>query len=428
MTSNVRSIGNYRWKICALLFFATTVNYVDRAVLGVLAPQLKETIGWSDTEYGAINAAFMIAYAFGSLGAGWMMDTLGVRLGFTIALVAWSVVAAAHALAGNVWQFALARFALGIGEAGNFPASIKTVAEWFPKRERALATGIFNAGSNVGAILAPAVVPFLALRWGWQSAFIATGAAGLIWVFFWWPIYRRPQDTARLSPAELDYIESDLPDRFAKIPWRVLLPFRQTWAFAIAKFFTDPVWWFYLFWFSPFMHDRFGVDLKSIGLPMVIVYVMAMVGSVAGGWLSSWLLDRGWSANAARKSAMLASALCVVPVMFAPQVNNQWLAVVLVGVAASAHQAFSANLFTLTSDMFPRPAVGSVVGIGTFAGALCGAAVQLGAGKLKDVTGNYTVMFAIAGSAYLVALLIFHLMVPRLEPVEIILPENSATA
>jgi len=427
-TSTVRSVGNYRWKICALLFFATTVNYVDRAVLGVLAPQLKETIGWSDTEYGAINAAFMIAYAFGSLGAGWMMDTLGVRLGFTIALVVWSIVAAAHALAGNVWQFALARFALGIGEAGNFPAAIKTVAEWFPKRERALATGLFNAGSNVGAILAPAIVPYLALRWGWQAAFVATGAAGLVWVLFWWPIYRRPQDSVRLSPEELDYIESDPPDRFAKIPWRVLLPFRQTWAFAIAKLFTDPVWWFYLFWFSPFMHDRFGVDLKTIGLPMVIVYVMAMVGSVAGGWLSSWLLDRGWSANAARKSAMLAAALCVVPVMFAPQVNNQWLAVILIGVAASAHQAFSANLFTLTSDMFPRPAVGSVVGIGTFAGALCGAAVQYGAGKLKDDTGNYTVMFAIAGSAYLVALLIFHLMVPRLEPVEIKLAESSTMA
>jgi ACS family hexuronate transporter-like MFS transporter len=414
-----RPVGNFRWVICALLFFATTINYIDRAILGVLESELRTTIGWTATQYGFINFAFMMAYAIGSLGAGWLMDKLGTRLGYTIALVVWSLVAASHALAHNVWQFSLARFALGVGESGNFPASIKTVAEWFPTKERALATGIFNAGSNVGAIFAPAVVPLIALKFGWQAAFIATGLAGLVWVLFWWPIYRRPQEHARLSADELAYIESDPATPVAKIPWRQLLPYRQTWAFAIGKFLTDPVWWFYLFWFAPFMKDRFNVDIKSIGTPMVTVYVLATFGSVAGGWLSSALLRRGWSANAARKTAMLICALCVVPVAMAPLVEAQWIAVALVGMAAAAHQAFSANLFTLASDMFPKPAVGSVVGIGTFAGALLGAVEQLGAGYLKDLTGNYVVMFAIAGSAYLTALIIIQLLAPRIEPVDL---------
>ena len=260
-----RPVGSYRWVICALLFFATTINYTDRAVLGVMEPTLRSTIGWSGEQYGLINSCFMIAYAIGSLGAGWMMDAIGVRLGFTISLVVWSLVAAAHAIARNATEFALIRFALGIGESGNFPASIKTVAEWFPKKERALATGIFNAGSNVGAIAAPVLVPLIALRWGWQAAFVATGVAGLIWVLFWWPIFRRPEESSRLSPSELAYIRSDPPDLVTKIAWRDLLPYRQTWAFAIAKFLTDPVWWFYLFWFAPFMSDRFGIDLKTIG-------------------------------------------------------------------------------------------------------------------------------------------------------------------
>jgi ACS family hexuronate transporter-like MFS transporter len=415
-----RPAGSYRWVICALLFFATTINYIDRAVLGVLEPQLRQTIGWNGTQYGLINASFMIAYAFGSLGAGWMMDKIGVRFGFAISLAVWSIVAVSHALARNTMEFAIVRFALGIGESGNFPASIKTVADWFPKKERALATGVFNAGSNVGAIVAPAIVPVLALQFGWQAAFIATGLAGIAWIFFWLPIYREPEKHPKLSPAELAYIHSDPPDQVQKIAWRELLSYRQTWAFAIAKFLTDPVWWFYLFWFSPFMNDRFGIDLKTIGAPMVAVYVLATFGSVAGGGMSSWLLERGWSANAARKITMLLCALCVIPVSFAPlvSVERPWIAVALVGLAAAAHQAFSANLYTITSDIFPRPAIGSVVGIGTFAGAICGAGVQLLAGRLKDVTGNYTVMFTIAGSAYLLALLIFHLIVPQLKPVD----------
>jgi MFS transporter, ACS family, hexuronate transporter len=419
MRESDQSVGHFRWVICALLFFATTINYIDRAVLAVLESELRTTIGWTATQYGCINFAFMIAYAFGSLGAGWMMDKLGTRLGYTIALIVWSLVAASHALAHNVWQFAIARFALGLGESGNFPASIKTVAEWFPKRERALATGIFNAGSNVGAIAAPAIVPLVALKFGWQAAFIATGLAGLVWVAFWWPIYRSPKEHPRLSPRELAYIESDPSTPVVKLPWRRLLPYRQTWAFAIGKFITDPVWWFYLFWFSPFMRDRFGVDIKTIGVPMITVYAMATFGSVAGGWLSSWLLQRGWTVNAARKTAMLIFALCVVPVAMAPLIETQWIAVLLVGSAAAAHQAFSANLYTLASDMFPKPAVGSVVGIGTFAGALLGAVEQIGAGYLKDLTGNYVAMFAVAGSAYLIALLIIHLLAPRLEPVNL---------
>jgi ACS family hexuronate transporter-like MFS transporter len=270
----------------------------------------------------------------------------------------WSVAAASHAWANSIWGFAAARFALGIGESGNFPAAIKTVAEWFPKQERALATGIFNAGTNVGAVVSPALVPILYAMYGWQAAFIATGLAGMIWVFFWWPIYRRPQEHPRLSPAELAYIESDPPDPRAKIPWLELLPFRQTQAFAIGKFLTDAVWWFYLFWFAKFMNEQFGVNIKTIGLPMITVYLLADIGSIAGGWQSSWLLGRGWSTNAARKTAMLTCALCVVPVVAAPLVADKWTAVWLIGLATAAHQGFSANLFTLTSDMLAAPWLG----------------------------------------------------------------------
>jgi ACS family hexuronate transporter-like MFS transporter len=405
--------------ICALLFFATTINYIDRAVLGVLEPELKQVIGWSDKEYGDINAAFTLAYAIGFLGAGWLIDRIGTRAGYAISLTIWSLAAAAHAFAGGIWGFAAARFALGLGESGNFPAAIKTVAEWFPRRERAFATGIFNAGSNVGAIIAPLVVPILFAWHGWQTAFVATGLAGLVWVLFWLPIYRTPKTHPRLSAGELAYIESDPPEPKVRVPWAALLPFRQTWAFATGKFLTDSIWWFYLFWFPKFMHEQFGVDIKTIGAPMITVYLLADVGSIFGGWLSSSLLGRGWSANAARKLAMLICALLIVPVTAAPLVEGKWLAVWLVGIAAAAHQGFSANLFTLASDMFPRHAVGSVVGIGGFAGAMGGFFLNLGAGRIKEMTGNYIAIFAVAGSAYLVALLVIHLLAPRLTPVNL---------
>jgi ACS family hexuronate transporter-like MFS transporter len=407
---------SYRWIICTLLFFATTINYVDRAVFGVLGPTLQTQLGWTPTQFGDINAMFTLAYAIGFLFVGWMMDRLGTRLGYTIALVIWSLAAAGHALARDAMGFATARFALGIGESGNFPAAIKTVAEWFPARERALATGIFNAGSNVGAILAPALVPWIALNWGWQTAFIITGLAGLTWVIFWWPLYHRPAEHPHITTGELAFIQSDPADIPAKVPWRKLLPHRQTWAFATGKLLTDSIWWFYLFWFPTFMADRFGVDLKSIGLPMITVYLLADVGSVAGGWLSSSLLARSWTPNAARKTAMLICAICIVPVALAPIVASKWVAVLLVGVAAAAHQGFSANLFTLTSDMFPRKAIGSVVAIGGCAGATGGVLLNLASGRLKQHTGSYVTLFIIAGSAYLVALVIIHLLVPRLEP------------
>lgn len=412
-------LGHFRWLICALLFFATTINYVDRSVFGVLEPTLHKEIGWSATEFGDINAYFNLAYAIGFLFIGWLIDKFGVRFGYALSLTVWSLAAAAHALARTPHHFAVARFALGLGESGNFPAAIKTVAEWFPKKERALCTGIFNAGSNVGAVLAPIVVPILAIAYGWQSAFIVTGFLGMVWVFFWWPIYRPPQEHPRVSPAELAHIESDPPDPPVKIRWRELFPYRQTWAFTIGKFLTDAVWWFYLFWFAKFMNETFGVDLKTIGPPMVTVYLLADVGSIAGGWQSSWLLQRGWTANAARKTAMLTCALCVIPVVFAPLTSSMWTAVLLIGLATAAHQGFSANLFTLTSDMFPRYAVASVVGIGGFAGAMGGYFMNRGAGRLKDYTGNYIAMFVIAASAYLVALLIIHLLAPRLEEVKL---------
>jgi ACS family hexuronate transporter-like MFS transporter len=411
-------IGRYRWTICALLFFATTINYVDRAVLGVLAPTLRSEIGWTDQQYGFISGGFTLAYAIGFLFAGWFIDRVGTRIGYSVYLTIWSLVAAAHALAKSAIGFGLARFGLGIGESGNFPAAIKTVAEWFPKRERALATGIFNAGSNVGAVLAPLLVPWIALNWGWQLAFIATGLAGLIWLAFWIPVYRRPNEHPRLTKGELDYIQSDPPDTTVKIPWLSLFPFKQTWAFAIGKFLTDSIWWFYLFWFPLFMNDRFGVDLRTIGLPMVTVYLLADIGSVGGGWLSSSFLKRGWTVNKARKTAMLICALCILPVSMAPHVSGYWIAVWLIGIAAAAHQGFSANIFTITSDMFPRKAVGSVVGIGGFAGAMGGFFMNLGAGWLKENTGSYEVMFIIAALVYLLALLIIHLLGPKLEPAE----------
>jgi MFS transporter, ACS family, hexuronate transporter len=412
-------ISNYRWIICALLFFATTINYVDRAVLGVLAPTLRTEIGWSDQEYGGISAAFTLAYAIGFLFAGWFIDRFGTRIGYSVYLVVWSLAAAAHALAKSVTGFSIARFGLGIGESGNFPAAIKTVAEWFPKKERALATGIFNAGSNVGAIVAPAVVPWIALTWGWQMAFIITGLSGIVWIFFWWPLYHRPREHPKISSGELALIESDPPDPAGKMRWSHLLAFRQTWAFAIGKFLTDSIWWFYLFWFPLFMADRFGVDLRSIGLPMITVYLLADVGSVGGGWLSSFLLKHGWTTNKARKTAMFVCACFILPVIMAPHVDGKWVAVWLVGVAAAAHQGFSANIFTTTSDMFPRKAVGSVVGIGGFAGAMGGFFMNLGAGWLKQHTGSYSVMFIIAGCAYMVALLVIHLLAPRLEQARI---------
>jgi ACS family hexuronate transporter-like MFS transporter len=409
-------VGRVRWEICALLFFATTVNYVDRSVLGVLAPTLRTEIGWTDLQYGRISAAFTLAYAIGFLFAGWFIDRFGTRIGYTVYVIVWSLAAAGHALASTAFGFGVARFMLGIGESGNFPAAVKTVAEWFPRKERAFATGVFNAGSNVGAIVAPLVVPWLTLNFSWRASFAITGLVGLLWVFFWWPLYRKPGGHPRLTAAELQHIESDPPEPAIKVSWLELLRYSQAWAFAVGKFLTDSVWWFYLFWFPLFMADTFGFDLRNIGLPLVTVYLLADVGSVGGGWLSSSLLKKGWTPNAARKTAMLVCALLILPVAMAPRVTNPWVAVWLVGIAAAAHQGFSANIFTIASDMFPKPAVGSVVGFGGFAGAMGGFLMNLGAGWFRQNQGNYTTMFTIAGFAYLIALAAIHILAPRLEP------------
>jgi MFS transporter, ACS family, hexuronate transporter len=414
-----QKIGRYRWVICGLLFFATTVNYVDRQVLGILSKDLKSSIGWTEVDYGNIVAAFNAAYAFGLLLAGRLMDRVGTRIGYSVAIIWWSLAAMGHALARTPFGFGVARAALGVGEAGNFPAAIKTVAEWFPKKERAFATGIFNAGSNVGAIVAPLTVPWIATHLGWRWAFILTGAIGFLWLLFWLPIYKRPESHPKVSRAELDHIQSDPPDPPAtKIPWVRLIPHRQTSAFAIGKYLTDPIWWFYLYWIPNFFRDNHGLDLTTIGPPLIAIYLIADVGSIGGGWLSSTFIKRGWSINRARKTAMLICALCVTPVIFASNVKSLWLAVLIIGVAAAAHQGWSANLFTTTSDMFPRRAVGSVVGIGGMAGALGGATMAVATGYILQSTGqNYTIVFFIAGTAYLVALLIIHLLAPQLEPV-----------
>jgi ACS family hexuronate transporter-like MFS transporter len=413
-------VGRLRWSICALLFFATTINYMDRQVLGILKTDLQHGLGWTEIDYGNIVAAFNAAYALGLLVAGRLMDRFGTKIGYAVALTIWSVAAMGHALARSAFGFGVARATLGIGESGNFPAAIKTTAEWFPKKERALTTGIFNAGSNVGAVVAPLTVPWIALNYGWQWAFILTGAIGFVWLAFWIPLYARPEEHPRLTRAELDHIQSDPPDAVgAKTPWVKLIPCRQTSAFAIGKYLTDPIWWFYLYWVPPFLRQYHGLDLTTIGPPLIAIYIIADVGSIGGGWLSSTFIKRGWSVNRARKTAMLVCALLVTPIVLVSNVKSLWLAVGLVGLAAAAHQGFSANIFTTVSDMFPRRAVGSVVGIGGMAGAFAGATMAVIVGYILQVTGgNYRIPFYIAGSAYLLALLIIHLLVPRLEPAE----------
>jgi len=408
-------VGHYRWLICALLFFATTINYVDRQVLGLLKQTLQGELRWSEIDYSNVAFAFTTAYAIGLVLVGRLMDRLGTRKGFSLAIVFWSLAAMGHAFVNSVMGFSAARFALGLGEAGNFPAAVKTVAEWFPKKERALATGIFNSGSNIGAIVTPLVVPWITVTYGWRTAFIATGALGFIWLIFWLLLYRRPEEHPRLSATELAYIRSDPVEATTKIAWVRLIPHRQTWAFAMGKFITDPVWWFYLFWLPDFLGKTYKLDLKNIGLPLIVIFIMADIGSIMGGWLSSALIKRGWTINAGRKTAMLICALSVVPIVFAAKAANLWVAVVLIGLATAAHQGWSANLFTLTSDMFPRRAVGSVVGIGGMAGAIGGMLIAKVAGYLLEWTGSYVPLFAFAASAYLVALLVIHLLVPRLE-------------
>ena len=430
--------GGYRWVICALLFLAATINYIDRQVIGILKPTLQAEFGWSEIDYADIIFAFQLAYAIGFVLAGRLMDRVGARIGFTVAIVIWSLAALAHAeaavygpsaaallgLAGltysaSVAGFIVARFALGLGESGNFPAAIKVVADWFPKRERALATGIFNSGTNVGALVTPLVVPAIAVTWGWYWAFVATGAIGFAWLALWWPLYGHPESHRRVSAAELAHIRSDPAEPAARVPWGTLLRYRQTWAFAIGKFLTDPIWWLYLFWIPDFLNRTYGINLSTIGPPLVAIYLVADTGSIAGGWLSSALIKRGWTVNTGRKTAMLVCAAAVVPMAFASRAHDLWAAVALVGIAAAAHQGWSANLFTLVSDTFPRQAVGSVVGIGGTAGAIGGMLIAKITGYILQTTGSYLPVFLIAAFAYLTALAVIHMLAPRLESAEV---------
>ena len=417
------AVGRYRWTVCALLFFATTISYVDRQVLGILAPTLQRDIGWSEADYGVIVSYFTLAYAMGFLVAGRIMDRVGVRLGFIGAITTWSIAAMGHALVATTTGFSAARFALGLGESANFPGSIKAVAEWFPARERAFATGIFNAGTNVGAIVTPLVVPYITLRWGWRAAFIVTGALGFLWLVAWIAVYRPPEVNPRLSSAERAYIQSDGVQPVTQIPWIRLLGYRQTWAVIAAKGLSDPVWWFYLFWLPKFLDAKYGIKLSALAAPLIVIYLVADVGSVGGGWLSTPLIRRGWTVNRARKFALLVPALLIVPTMLAPRVDGLWAAVTIVSVAAAAHQWWSANVYTLSSDMFPRRAVGSVAGIGGFAGAAAGFFFQRFTGHVLQTNGNdYRPIFVICGLAYVTAWLLVQLLAPRLQPITDVAP------
>jgi len=409
------SVGRVRWGICALLFFATTINYIDRQMISVLKPTLQAEYGWNETAYANIIFSFQLAYAIGYVFFGRLMDKLGARFGYSLAAAIWGIAAMSHAAATNAFHFMIARFALGLGESGNFPAGVKAVAEWFPKKERAFAIGIFNAGANIGAILTPLMAPFLVLWFGWRAAFLVTGALVFVWLAFWWTTYRRPREKENLSEAELAYIESDPADEPGDVKWLPLLKHRQTWAYAIGKLMIDPIWWFFLFWLPSFFATEHGLNLTTFGLPLAAIYILSDVGSVAGGWLSSALIKRGWSVNAGRKTAMLVCGLCVPPVMLAPGIASVWGAVLLIGLATAAHQGFSANLYTLPSDLFPRKAVGAIIGIGGTLGAVGGMMMAKFTGWVLDTTGSYMPMFVIAGSTYLVALLIIHLLVPRME-------------
>jgi ACS family hexuronate transporter-like MFS transporter len=497
-------IGRYRYRILALLFFATTINYMDRSVLGVLAPTLQyKVFHWSDKDYAAVNIAFKSAYAIGLVSMGALIDRIGTRLGYTLSIAIWSFFGMAHALvrpAFSLVGFCVARFGLGLGESGNFPAAIKTTAEWFPRRERAFATGIFNAGANIGAIMAPLVIPLFVLPDGthWQFAFLTTGVLSMVWIVFWLRTYKPPGSHPAVTPAEMQYIHSDSPPATgARIPWRKVLPLRETWAFALAKI-TDAVWWFYLFWGGKYLYDRFGLDIKGLALPLIIIYAVSDAGSVGGGWLSSSLIKRGWSVNRARKTTLLLCALLVMPVVFVTLIRTHfdtdaafyarlqevrvaaehggsqgepvpegvqsalraisgrsfgsakeftaaaaavlppaaaawyesalvksarsdryyWLAVVLIAFAAAGHQAWSANLYTLVSDVFPKAATASVIGFGGMFGAVAGLVADWSLGQVLSTSGpaGYMFAFLIAGSAYLFFLGVIQLLMPRMTP------------
>jgi ACS family hexuronate transporter-like MFS transporter len=412
-----RTKSSFRWVICAMLFMATVIAYVDRGILGFIERDLEHLIGFTTVEYGYMTGAFQLAYALGFLIAGKLTDQLGIRKAFAIAIVLWSFAAIGPGLATSVPTLVIAMFILGIGESANFPACIKTVAEWFPKRERALATGLFNSGANIGNMVVPAIVPIAIALFTWRGAFVVGGLLGLIWLIFWLWLYRKPEEHPWVSPQELGLIQSDPPETVKDFPWVKLLRKRETWAFAFGKLLCDPVWWFWTFWLPGYFQRTFHLTLGKSSAPIMVVYAACSVGSVYGGYISSAMLKRGKSVNAARKTAFLVCALAVLPVLYAPYAHNLWVVVGLVGLAGAAHQGFSANVFTLTSDLFPKSAVGSVTGIGAMTGAVTGFTAQIVTGRIVRV--SYLPCFLYAGSAYLLALLIIHLLSPKLEPAKL---------
>lgn len=410
--------SQFRWMICAILLMGAVINYMDRQILGVFKTTLQSQLGWSEVDYGNLVAWFQGAYAVGLLVMGRFVDRLGTRRGYSLVMVVWSFASMATGACRSLLSFIVARASLGLGESGVFPASIKAVAEWFPKKERALATGIFNSGTNIGAILTPITAGILTKYVGWRWAFVIVGGLGFLWLIWWLIVYREPERHPRCSPSELAYIRSDPPESLANTSWAEVLPHRQTWAFALGKFCIDPIWWFYLFWIPDFLQRTYKLNLLQAATPLAALYTIATIGSVAAGWLSGAMMKRGSSVNVARKTAMLICALCVLPIVTAYHTANMWLAVLIVGIAAASHQGFSANLFTITSDMFPKRAVATVTGFGGMAGAVGGLFIAKVVGYVLQKTGSYMVPFFIAGSAYLIALLLVHILAPRLEPVE----------
>ncbi|CAG5068881.1 Hexuronate transporter [Dyadobacter sp. CECT 9623] len=422
-------IGNYRWIICALLFFATTINYIDRQILGLLKPTLEVEFNWTESDYANIVMIFAACYALGYIVFGNIIDKIGSKMGYAVSIVVWSIAAILHAFVKTTFGFGAVRALLGLGESGNFPAAVKATAEWFPKRERALATGIFNSGTSIGAVAAPILVPWLLGAYGWQEAFLITGALGFVWLIFWWLFYEIPSRHKKVSPEEYAYIHIDNEvvegEDQSPIHWTKLLKLRQSWVFIVGKFLTDPIWWFFLFWLPSYFATTFDLDLKKPSLHLAIVYTATTFGSIGGGYLSSYLIKKGWQPLRARKMALLIVAFAVLPIILAQFASNVWVVVGIISIAAAAHQAWSANIFTVVSDMFPKRAVSSVVGIGGMAGSLGSTFFPLVVGALLDyykgvgnIGAGYNVLFVICGLAYFLAWIIIHFLTKNMKPVE----------
>lgn len=420
MSNLTNKTGNYRWRILTLLFFATTINYIDRQVIGILKPFIADDLGWSEADYGYIVTAFQIAYAIGLVSTGRFLDKYGTRIGYLWAIIIWSIAGMAHAAARGVAGFALARFALGIGESANFPAAVKSVAEWFPKKERAFAAGLFNSGSNVGAITAPVIVSGITLAMGWKWAFIITGVLGFIWIIFWLAMYRSPDKHPKVSIQELEYINQD-DEEFSEgksMKWQSLFKYKQTFAICATRFLSDWVWWFFLFWIPDFLSKTHGINIQEVVLPLVVIYSVSIIGGIGGGWISSRFIQMGKSIDFARKTTILMCALIILPVMFVSQTQNLWVAVFLIAVAAAGHQGWASNIFTIVSDIYPKKAVGSMVGLSGFAGAVGGALSATFVGLLLESTGSYFLIFLIASSVYTINWLILKFSIKKIIPIE----------